>query len=243
MDSNSYVEKYNKLREKFCACFNKHLAAGVIFMSSDGILIDDSVQIAPGATILPGTILKGDTKIGTGSVIGPNTILQNVIVEEDAIINASQCYDSQVKKGASIGPFSHIRPDSIIGERAHIGDFVETKNAQIGSGTSVSHLTYIGDAKVGKNCNFGCGVVVTNYDGVSKNLTIVGDYAFIGCNTNLVPPVTVGNGAYTAAGSTITKDVPDYALAISRTEQINKENWAKNKLSAYIEKKNKAEQK
>ncbi len=239
MQQNHYISEYKKINDAFRACFDKHLAAGVVFLSSDGILIDDEVQIEPGATILPGTILRGKTIIQKGSVIGPNTLLQNMHVMENAVINASQCYDSIVKSGASIGPFSHIRPGSEIGEKVHIGDFVETKNCTIGKGTSVSHLTYVGDADVGKGCNLGCGVVFTNYDGVQKHRTTVGDYAFIGCNTNLVPPVNVGNNAYTAAGSTITQDVPDYALAIGRAKQENKENWAKEKLKPFTEKKKK----
>ncbi len=239
MFEKNYINEYKNRVAAFSACFEKHLAAGVVFLSSDGILIDDEVQIEPGATILPGTILRGNTFIKKGCVIGPNTLLENTIVMENAVVNASQCYNSVIKNDASVGPFSHLRAGSEIGEKAHIGDFVETKNCTIGAGTSVSHLTYVGDADVGKGCNLGCGVVFTNYDGVNKHRTVVGDYAFIGCNTNLVPPVRVGNGAYTAAGSTITKNVPDFALAIERGTQVNKENWAKEKLKPYEEKKKK----
>ncbi len=238
---NEFINKYESTKAAYDACFFKHVAAGVIFLSQDGILIDDEVVIEKGATILPGTILRGKTIIEAGCVIGPNSLLQDVKIGQNAIVNASQCYESTIGKGASVGPFSHLRPGSVVGENVHIGDFVEIKNSTIGKGTSVSHLTYIGDADVGKGCNFGCGVVVTNYDGVSKNRTVVGDYAFIGCNTNLVPPINIGNGAYTAAGSTITKDVPEDALAIERGTQINKEGWAKQKLSAYVQKKKKAE--
>ena len=121
-------------------------------------------------------------------------------------------------------------------KKVKIGDFVEVKNSTVGEGTSIAHLTYIGDSDVGKHVNFGCGVVTVNYDGASKNRTTIGDYAFIGCNTNLIAPVKVGNGAYTAAGSTVTKDVPDGDLAVARARQENKSGWAEKKLSGYIEK-------
>ena len=236
------VARYNALRAAYQACFEKHLAAGVLFLSPDGILIDDTVRIAPGATILPGTILRGSTTVGAGSVIGPNSLLEDAEVGENVVFNASQGYQCVVRSGAAVGPFSHLRPDTVIGENAHLGDFVEVKNSTIGAYTSVSHLTYVGDSDVGKGCNFGCGVAVANYNGAGKNRCTVGDYAFIGCNTNLVAPVHVGAGAYTAAGSTITEDVPGESLGIARAHQVNKEGWAKEKLAPYIEKQ-KAKQK
>ena len=206
---NEAITAYRQRRAAFEATFERHLAAGVVFYSADGILIDDTVEIAPGAVILPGTILRGETKIGAGSVI---------------------------ESGAAIGPFAHIRPDSRVCENVHIGDFVEIKNSTVGKGTSVSHLTYVGDSDVGKYCNFGCGVVTVNYDGAAKHRNTIGDYAFIGCNTNLVAPVSVGDGAYTAAGSTITDDVPAGALGIARARQVNKPQWAKGKLEKFIAK-------
>ena len=162
--------------------------------------------------------------------------LENVTVGEGVRFNASQGYDSAIGDGASIGPFVHIRPGSRIGPKVHIGDFVEVKNSTVGEGTSVSHLTYVGDSDVGKYCNFGCGVVTVNYDGAAKHRNTIGDYAFIGCNTNLVAPVSVGDGAYTAAGSTITDDVPAGALGIARARQVNKPQWAKGKLEKFIAK-------
>ena len=225
---NEAITAYRQRRAAFEATFERHLAAGVVFYSADGILIDDTVEIAPGAVILPGTILRGETKIGAGSVIGPNSLLENVTVGENVKFNASQGYDSVIESGAAIGPFAHIRPDS--------RDFVEIKNSTVGKGTSVSHLTYVGDSDVGKYCNFGCGVVTVNYDGAAKHRNAIGDYAFIGCNTNLVAPVSVGDGAYTAAGSTITDDVPAGALGIARARQVNKPQWAKGKLEKFIAK-------
>ena len=233
---NEAITAYRQRRAAFEATFERHLAAGVVFYSADGILIDDTVEIAPGAVILPGPILRGETKIGAGSVIGPNSLLENVTVGENVKFNASQGYDSVIESGAAIGPFAHIRPDSRVCENVHIGDFVEIKNSTVGKGTSVSHLTYVGDSDVGKYCNFGCGVVTVNYDGAAKHRITIGDYAFIGCNTNLVAPVSVGDGAYTAAGSTITDDVPAGALGIARARQVIKPQWAKGKLEKFIAK-------
>ncbi len=230
------IQEYRQRRAAYEATFWRHVEAGVHFDAPDGILIDDTVEIAPGATILPGTILRGNTKIGAGCVIGPNSLLENVTVGENVRFNASQGYNSVIERGASIGPFAHLRPDSHVCENVHIGDFVEVKNSTVGSGTSVSHLTYVGDSDVGKGCNFGCGVVTVNYDGAAKNRCRIGDYAFIGCNTNLVAPVSVGDGAYTAAGSTITGDVPGGALGIARARQVNKDGWAQSKLQPYLEK-------
>ncbi len=217
----------------------RHLANGVHFIARDGIVIGPDVEIAPGAIILPGCMLYGSTKVGAGAKIGPNSLLSNLTVGENTVFNASQGYDSVIGANAKIGPFVHIRPDSVIDDRVKIGDYVEVKNSHIGEGTSLAHLTYIGDSEVGKHCNFGCGVVVVNYDGEVKNRTTVGDFAFIGCNTNLVAPVQVGDGAYTAAGTTVTKDVPAGALAVGRARQTVIEGWAAKKLQKYIAKKSK----
>ena len=229
--AQAYAER-TKRQEEVLA---KHMAAGVVFELLDGVLIEPDVKIAPGAVILPGVILRGNTEIGEGCVIGPNSL--NPAGGLHGGVNASQGYDSVIDDGANIGPFCHIRPNSHICRDVHIGDFVEIKNSTVGAKTSVSHLTYVGDSDVGEGCNFGCGVVTVNYDGEKKSRNTIGDYCFIGCNTNLVAPVTLGDGAYTAAGSTITKDVPAGALAVARTRQENKEGWAEGKLRAYKEKK------
>ncbi len=236
---NQFTAAYEEKRRAYEAALRRHLEGGVLFESFDGILIEDTVRIAPGAVILPGTILRGATTVGAGSVIGPGSLLENVTVGEGVRFNASQGYDSAIGDGASIGPFVHIRPGSRIGPKVHIGDFVEVKNSTVGEGTSVSHLTYVGDSDVGKYCNFGCGVVTVNYDGEEKHRNTIGDYVFIGCNSNLVAPVTLGDGAYTAAGSTITEDVPAGALGIARARQVNKLGWAKEKLAKFIEKQKK----
>ena len=187
---------------------------------------------------------------GSGALIDINkredqVYSQHLFNEDDAIVKTEQeelsrnvplpvfgynqgdnAFFTVIESGAAIGPFAHIRPDSRVCENVHIGDFVEIKNSTVGKGTSVSHLTYVGDSDVGKYCNFGCGVVTVNYDGAAKHRNTIGDYAFIGCNTNLVAPVSVGDGAYTAAGSTITDDVPADSLAIARSSQTIKIQWA-----------------
>lgn len=201
------------------------VAAGVEIPCFDGVMIDRTVQIGAGTTVLPGTILRGETAIGENCILGPNTLVENSKIGNQVTLNSTQCYQSTVKDGANIGPFVHIRPNSVVGEQVHLGNFVEVKNSNIDTGTKVSHLTYVGDSDVGKKVNFGCGTVTVNYTGQAKFRTTIKDNAFIGCNTNLVAPVTVGEGAYTAAGSTITEDVPADALGIARARQVNKPEW------------------
>lgn len=233
-------ENYLAAKQRFAETFQRHLENGVEFLS-DNVYIDPEVIIAPGATILPGCILRGTTVIEAGCVIGPNTLLENTTVGAGTTVNASQCYDSALGPNNKIGPFTHVRAGTRTGEGVHLGAYVETKNADFAQGNTVSHLTYIGDATVGKYCNFGCGTVTCNYDGEGKYHTTIGDYAFIGCNTNLVAPVTVGDHAYTAAGSTIGKDVPAGALGIERGKQTALPGWGERKLKKYIEKKQKLE--
>ncbi len=230
------MKNYNEIRERLTACIEKHIDAGVLFFSKAGIIIEDGVEIGEGTTIYPGTILTGKTKIGRSCVIGPNSMLDDATVGDGVTFNSSQGRSCVIDDGANIGPFTNLRPDTHICHDVHIGDFVEIKNATIGAGTSVSHLTYVGDSDVGEGCNFGCGVAVANYNGAGKNRCTVGDYAFIGCNTNLVAPVNIGSGAYTAAGSTITEDVPADALGIARAKQTNKEGKGAELLAAYKEK-------
>lgn len=215
---------------------DKHLDNGVEFTCLDGVVISPEVEIEGGATILSGVILKGKTKIGKNSTIGPNCIIEDTIVGENTVLNSVQAYSSEVGNNVKIGPFVQLRPNSKILDGVKIGDFVEIKNSTIGKCTSVSHLTYVGDSDVGANVNFGCGVATANYDGENKFRTVVEDHAFIGCNTNLVAPVKVGKGAYTAAGSTITKDVPAGALAIERGNMSIKEEYAVKKLKVRTEK-------
>ena len=205
---------------------DKHFAAGVSIMDPNNTYIDPRVKIGSGTVILPGTILRGRTVIGKNCTIGPNAYLENAKIGDNTVVNASQIYNSTVGFDTHVGPFAYIRPGSSVGNHVKVGDFVEIKNSVVDDGTKISHLTYVGDSDVGKNVNFGCGTVTVNYDRAKKYRTTIGDNAFIGCNTNLVAPVTVGEGAYTAAGSTITDDIPAMALAIARARQTNKKDWA-----------------
>ena len=207
----------------------KLMLDGVDIPCSDGIIIGPDVEIDRDTEILPNTIIRGNVKIGSNCVIGPNSFVENAFIGSGVTFNNSQIRDAEIKDGASIGPFVQIRPNSSIGEGAHLGNFVEVKNSTVGSNTHVSHLTYVGDSDVGSGVNFGCGVVTVNFNGKDKNRCTIKDGAFIGCNTNLVAPVTVGEYAYTAAGSTITDDVPDKSLGIGRAKQVNKDGWVAKK--------------
>ena len=204
----------------------KHLANGVIVLDANSVYIDPRVKIGAGTTLLPGTILRGETVIGENCTIGPNAMVRDCVVGDHTEINASQTNESTIGSYTSVGPFAYVRPNSTIGDHVKVGDFVEIKNSVIGSGTKISHLTYIGDSDCGERINFGCGTITTNYDGFQKYRCTIEDDSFIGCNTNLIAPVRVGRGSYIAAGSTITEDVPDDALALARTRQTVKNGWA-----------------
>ena len=203
-------------------------------MASNGVTVVDPVNtyvdprcsVAPGVTLLPGTILRGHTAIAAGCEIGPNSMVRDCIVGKDTTINASQVNESTIGSHTTVGPFTYVRPNCRIGDHCRVGDFVEVKNSVIGDGTKISHLTYVGDSDVGRDINFGCGTVTVNYDRVKKSRTVIDDNAFIGCNANLIAPVHIGEGAYIAAGSTVTDDVPPAALAIARARQQNKRDWA-----------------
>ena len=199
---------------------------GVEIWDYNNTYVEPGVAVGAGSALLPGTILRGHTSIGCGCTIGPNSYLENAKIGDDTNVNSSQVYNSTVGYDTHIGPFAYIRPGSTIGSHIRVGDFVEIKNSTIADGTKISHLTYVGDSDVGERVNFGCGTVTTNYDGHKKFRCTIGDDAFLGCNTNLIAPVTVGDRAYTAAGSTVTDNVPDGALAIARARQTNKEGWA-----------------
>lgn len=210
---------------------------GVRFVDPQSVWVGPQVQVGAGATILPGTVLRGQSYIGARCQIGPNTVLQDVTVGEDSVVNASQCSQCTIGSGTTVGPFAYIRPDTQVGSRVRVGDFVELKNSVVGDETKISHLAYLGDCDVGEGCDVGCGTVTVNFDGVKKFRTTIGAGAFIGCNTNLVAPVSVGQGAYVAAGSTITRDVPSQSLAIARAQQTVKNQWVVKKRQAKQEKK------
>ncbi|MEE0096708.1 MAG: DapH/DapD/GlmU-related protein [Oscillospiraceae bacterium] len=201
-------------------------ADGVEIWDFDNCYVGPFAEVAPGAVLMPGTILKGSTTVAAGAVIGPNSLLENAHVGEDSTVNASQIYDSTIGQRTNVGPFAYVRPGCTVGDDIKVGDFVELKNSTIGHGTKISHLTYVGDTDLGQRINLGCGTVTVNYDGKSKYRCTVEDDCFIGCNTNMVAPVTIGKGSYVAAGSTITDNVPAGSLAIARERQTNKPGWA-----------------
>ena len=206
-----------------------HMENGVTLIDPTSTYIGDDVKIGKDTIIYPGNVIEGNTKIGEGVMIYPNSRISNSIIDNNVEIQSSVIIDSKIGERTTVGPFAYIRPESIIGNDARIGDFVEIKKSTIGNNTKVSHLTYIGDAKVGEHCNFGCGTVVVNYDGKKKNTTIIGNNSFIGCNTNLVSPVTVEDNTYIAAGSTIVNDVKEGELAVARAKQRNIEGWVAKK--------------
>jgi bifunctional UDP-N-acetylglucosamine pyrophosphorylase / glucosamine-1-phosphate N-acetyltransferase len=207
-----------------------HMRNGVTIIDPDNTYIHPDVVIGSDTYIYPGTMITGKTTIGGECHIGPNTEIKDCEIQNRTVIRQSVAHDSQIGSDVQIGPFSHIRPQSAIHDEAKIGNFVELKKTTLGKGSKASHLSYLGDAEIGERVNVGCGSITVNYDGKNKFLTRIEDGAFIGCNSNLVAPVTVGKSAYVAAGSTITKDVPEEALSVARARQVNKENYV-NKLN------------
>ena len=209
---------------------------GVTILDPETTWIEDDVQIGRDATILPGSFLQGHTVVGEDAIVGPYTTLIDATVDEGAVVERSRVQESHIGARTNIGPWTYLRPGNEFGEDAKAGAFVEMKKAHIGNGTKVSHLTYIGDATVGERVNFGCGTVVVNYDGYVKNQTVIGDDCFIGCNTNLVSPVKLGDRVFTAAGTTVTKDVPDGALAVARARQTTLDGWNDRRRAAHEKK-------
>ena len=199
------------------------LDAGVEMMDPSAVWVEDQVAVGTGTVLLPGTILRGNTSVGKNCTIGPNAMLTDSTVEDGVTVNASQVEGSTLRSGCQIGPYTHIRPDCDVGAGSKIGAFVQLKNCNLGEGTKMAHLTYVGDADVGAHVNFGCGTVTCNYDGVHKHRTVIGSDCFLGCNTNLVAPVALADGTYTAAGSTVTDDVTEAdSLVIARSRQTTK---------------------
>jgi bifunctional UDP-N-acetylglucosamine pyrophosphorylase/glucosamine-1-phosphate N-acetyltransferase len=210
----------------------EHMRAGVAVLDPLSTWIDVDVQLAPDVTVKPNTQLHGSTTVATGAVLGPDTTLTDSQVHEGAEIRRSEVVGAVIGAEASVGPFSYVRPGTVLGARGKIGGFVETKNAQIGDDTKVPHLSYVGDATIGERSNIGAGTIVVNYDGRDKHRTTVGDDARVGSNNSLVAPVSVGDRAYTAAGSAITEDVPYGALAVARERQRKIEGWTAKKRPA-----------
>ncbi|UJL46483.1 bifunctional UDP-N-acetylglucosamine diphosphorylase/glucosamine-1-phosphate N-acetyltransferase GlmU [Virgibacillus sp. NKC19-16] len=204
----------------------KHLRNGVAIIDPDHTYIHPDVEIKQDAVIHPGTIITGATTIDSDAEIGPHSEIDNCYIGSCSVVKQSVATNSKIGKRVKIGPYAHIRPESAIGDEAKVGNFVEIKKTTIGTASKVSHLSYMGDAQVGSNVNVGCGTITVNYDGKNKYLTTIEDDSFIGCNSNLIAPVTIGADSYVAAGSTITKDVPAESLSVARARQTNKEGYA-----------------
>lgn len=202
-----------------------HQRAGVTVVDPSSTWIDADVSIEPDVEILPGTYLHGATSIATGAIIGPDTTLVDCEVGENAHIRRSEATLAVFGAGAEVGPFSYIRPGTELGNAGKIGAFVETKNAKIGDGSKVPHLSYVGDAKIGVGSNIGAGTIFANYDGVKKHQATVGDAVRVGSKNVLIAPVTIEDGAYTAAGTVVRKDVPSGSLALNVAPQRNLEGW------------------
>ena len=199
---------------------------GVEIYDADNCYIEPTVRIETGVKLLPGAIVKGSSILRSGCVIGPWSVVENSEIGEGSVVNASQIHDSRVAAEVQIGPYAHLREGAVLSRGVKIGNFVEVKNSSLGENTWASHLSYLGDAEIGAGCNFGCGTVTVNYDRVQKHKTTVEDNAFIGCNSSLIAPLHIGKGAYVAAGTTVTEDVPENALTIARIRQSNKKEWA-----------------
>lgn len=206
-----------------------HMREGVTIIDPQNTYISSDAVIGSDTIILPGVIIEGKTIIGENCTIGPNSHIVSSTIGNRTTIHSSVVLTSDVGDHTAIGPFAHIRPQSDVGNEVKIGNFVEVKKSTVGNGSKISHLSYMGDAIIGSNVNVGCGTITVNYDGKNKFITTIEDGAFVGCNSNLIAPVTIGQKAYVAAGSTITKDVPGEALAIGRARQENKEGYV-NKL-------------
>ena len=203
--------------------------SGVTVMDPASTFVDASVSVGEDTVLYPFTWLEGETTIGRDCRIGPNSRISDSQLGDAVTLHFSYAHECKIAGGVSVGPYVHLRPDTELSAGVKVGNFVEIKNSRVGVGSKLPHLSYIGDADIGSGVNIGCGTITVNYDGKKKHRTVVGDTAFVGCNSNLVAPVSVGAGAYIAAGSTITKDVPDGALGVGRARQSNIAGWVEKK--------------
>ncbi len=219
-------EEYKKQEEERITRAIEFLNYGVEFADINSVYIDDDVKIGKG------TFIGSCVTLEKGSIIGENCrILQNTRIKDSNLgdnveVQSSVILESKIGDNTSVGPFAYIRPGSSVGRNCKVGDFVEVKNSNLGDGSKSAHLTYIGDADIGENANLGCGVVFVNYDGTNKYRSEIGDGVFIGCNANIISPIKIEDGAYVAAGSTVTRNVPEDALCVARAKQKNIEGWA-----------------
>jgi bifunctional UDP-N-acetylglucosamine pyrophosphorylase/glucosamine-1-phosphate N-acetyltransferase len=207
------------------------MRAGVTVMDPTTTWVDVTASVAADAVLQPGTQVQGTTTVATGAVVGPDATLLDCEVGERASVVRSHCLGAVIGPEATVGPFSYLRPGTRLARGAKVGAFVETKNVEVGEDSKVPHLSYVGDATIGRGANIGAATVFVNYDGVAKHRTTIGDHVRIGSDTMLVAPVTVGDGAYTAAGSVITSDVPPGAMAVARAPQRNVAGWVRRRRS------------
>lgn len=222
---NDKLQLYEASKRLYMRTARRHMKEGVTFIDAQTVYVDPDTTIGADTTVYPGVVLENGCSIGSDVILYPGSRLSAASIGDGTTVQNSVILNASVGHDSMIGPYAYLRPDTDVGSGCRVGDFVELKNCTIGDGTKVSHLTYIGDADFGSGINVGCGVVVVNYDGKDKFRSTVGDDAFIGCNTNLISPVSVGDGAYIAAGSTITEDVPEHTLAIARSRQTIKKDW------------------
>ncbi|WP_433180963.1 bifunctional UDP-N-acetylglucosamine diphosphorylase/glucosamine-1-phosphate N-acetyltransferase GlmU [Actinoallomurus sp. CA-150999] len=206
-----------------------HMRAGVTIVDPMSTWIDVQATLEPDVIIEPGTQLRGATHVSAGARIGPNATITDTSIGEDAVVVNAVCVSAEIGSEVSVGPFAYLRPGTRLARKAKIGTYVETKNAVVGEGSKVPHLTYVGDAEIGEGSNIGAACVFVNYDGVTKSRSVVGDHVKVGSDNMIVAPVTIGDGAYTAAGSVITNDVPPGAMAVARARQRNVEGWVERK--------------
>lgn len=198
------------------------IQSGVDIIDPDRTYVGQDVKVAPGAVLFPGVHLRGATTIGAGCSIGPECWIEDCVIDQECTIRYATLEQARVREHTIVGPYAHLRPGADVGPEARVGSFVEIKNARLEKGVKAGHLAYIGDADLGQDVNVGAGTITCNYDGTEKHRTVIGRGAFIGSNASLVAPVTIGEGAYIAAGSAITEDVPPTGLAFGRARQINK---------------------
>lgn len=216
--NKGFVEK--RLFEKIALSW---IQRGVNILSPDNVFIDSTVKLEEGSTIYPFNVLKGLSVVKRNAVLMGNNYVVNSEIGENTTVLTSFIYDSKIGANSTVGPFSQVRMGSLIGDNVRVGDFVEIKNSTLHDGVKSAHLTYVGDAEVGENTNIGCGTVFCNYDGKNKHRTSVGKNVFVGANTNLIAPLSVGDNSFIAGGSTITDDIPDCTFAIGRERQTNKQ--------------------
>ena len=222
-DRSQLAEAASLLRQQIN---QRLLVSGVTMVDPATTYVDIDVRVGPDTTLYPNTILRGLVEVGTGCIIGPNTEIADSTIGDYVTVRHSVLSGCLLAVNVTVGPFAQLRPETVLRQGVKVGNFVEIKKSDIGNNSKIPHLSYVGDAQVGSLANLGAGTIVVNYDGQKKHCTVIGDQAFVGCNSNLVAPVTIGKGAFVAAGSTITKDVPPGALSLARAKQVNKAGMA-----------------